>query len=62
MLGSTTSCRQWSIHVQEFVTRQFDCLVYYLGTMDMPSRLAVLLAVVVFCHFALQGYRPKSAY
>jgi hypothetical protein len=61
MLGSTTSFRQWSVQIQRFVTRQFDCLLSYLGEMDVFSRLIVLLAVVVFCHFALQGYGRRSA-
>ncbi len=62
MVGFTTSFRQWLEGLQPIVTRQFDQLFYYLGVMDVPSRLIVFLAAVVFCSLVLNGLRPKSAH
>jgi len=62
MVGSMTDSRQLSAEIQAFLTRQFDCLVYYLREMDSPARLIVLLTVTIFCYVALEGALPKSTH
>ncbi len=61
MLEATPSVRQWSAQLHSFATRLFEQALYYLGEMNAPARLIVLLTVTVFCYVAMEGARPQRA-
>ncbi len=61
MLRSLACFRQWLVQVQSFVIRQVAQLFNYLGEMDAPSRLIVILLMIVVCYLTFEGGRAKSA-